>query len=112
MTNQNNTLVSGISAKKKKNYSPQFKLKLAIEAIKNNSLSEISRQYNVGPNVIYDWKKLLLEQGEHIFETTPNKESKKLKSKIAKLEQMIGKKEIELNLIKNFSDFYQSQNTS
>jgi len=33
----------------------------------------------------------------------------KLKKKIAQMEQLLGKKEIELNLIKNFADFYSSQ---
>ena len=96
---------------KRKQYTSQFKLDRAIEAIKNDNLSEISRKYGLGANLISNWKSHLLEQGSHIFETSPNRENKELKSQIAKLEQMLGKKEIELNLIKNFSDFYQSRNT-
>ncbi len=58
------------------------------------------------------WIKHLNEQGFHIFETTPDQQNKQLKGKIAKLEQMVGKKEVELNLLKNFSDFYESQDTT
>lgn len=112
MSNQNNNqTVSNGSVKKKKSYSSGFKLKLALEAFKTDSLSEISRKYNVATNVIHDWKKILLAQGYQLFETTPNKENNQLKSKVSRLEQMIGKKEVELNLLKNFSDFYQSPNT-
>lgn len=96
----------------RKKYTSQFKLDRALEAIKNNNLSEISRKYNIGANLISKWKSHLIEQGSHIFETIPNQEINNLKNKISKLEQMLGKKEVELNLLKNFSDFYQSPNTT
>jgi len=53
----------------------------------------------------------LLERGYRIFETSPDQELGGLKKQIAKLEQMVGKKEVELNLLKNFSDFYSSQSS-
>lgn len=96
---------------KRRSYTSQFKFDRSIEAIKTDNLSEISRKYGVSVNVIANWKNHLLEQGSHIFETTPDQENKELKAKIAKLEQMLGKKEVELNLIKNFSDFYESRST-
>ena len=58
------------------------------------------------------WKNYFLEHGKQVFETNSGKDTEELKKKIAKLEQIIGKKEIELNLIKNFSDFYESKNTT
>lgn len=100
------------TGKTRKKYTPQFKFNLAREAIKTGNLSEISRKYGVGVNVISVWAKYLEEQGYHIFETTRDQQNKQLKSKVAKLEQMVGKKEIELNLLKNFSDFYESPNTT
>lgn len=96
---------------KRKQYTPQFKFDRALEAIKNDNLSEISRKYNIGANVLSKWRADLIKQGYRLFETSPNQENKELKNRISKLEQMVGKKEIELNLIKNFSDFYQSRNT-
>ena len=99
-------------ANKRKKYSSQFKLDRVLESIKNDSISEISRKYDIGVNMICNWKKQLLNQGVSIFENSPDKEKNQLKSKISRLEQMIGKKEIELNVLKNFSDFYESQNTT
>lgn len=96
----------------RKKYTPQFKYNLAKETIKTGNISEISRKYGVGVNLLSMWAKHLNEQGFHVFETTPDQQNKQLKSKIAKLEQMVGKKEVELNLLKNFSDFYQSQDTT
>jgi transposase-like protein len=99
------------TGKKRAKYTPQFKFNLAKEAIKTGNLSEISRKYGIGVNLLSAWTKLLDEQGFHVFETTPDQQNNQLKGKIAKLEQMVGKKEVELNLLKNFSDFYQSQDT-
>lgn len=98
------------SGKARKNYTPQFKFNLAKEAIKTGNVSEISRKYNVNANVVSRWVQQFDEHGYHIFETTPDQQNKQLKGKVAKLEQLVGKKEVELNLLKNFSDFYQSQN--
>lgn len=96
---------------KRKTYTPRFKFDRAIEAVKKDNLSEISRSYGVNINLISKWKSQLMEQGAHLFETAPDQEKNLLKAKIAKLEQMLSKKEVELSLIKNFSDFYASQNT-
>ncbi len=99
-------------ANKRKKYSAQFKLDRVLEAIKKDNVTEISRQYNIGANMICNWKKQLLNQGVSVFENSPDKEKNQLKSKISRLEQMVGKKEIELSVLKNFSDFYESQNTT
>lgn len=95
---------------KRKGYTPQFKFDRVIEAIKKDNLSEISRRYGVNVNLISKWRSQLLTQGSRLFVTAPDQENKLLKTKISRLEQMLGKKEVELNLIKNFSDFYASQN--
>jgi len=100
------------SGKSRKKYTAQFKYKLAQEAIKAGNLSEIARKYGVGANLLSKWIKQLEEHGFHIFETTPDQQNKHLQDKIAKLEQMVGKKEVELSLLKNFSDFYRSQDTT
>jgi len=96
----------------KKKYTPQFKFDRSIEAVKTDNLSEISRKYDVSVTVLSKWRQQLLSGGKNIFEQGVDAEAKNMKTKISKLEQIIGKKEIELNLLKNFSDFYQSPNTS
>lgn len=100
-----------MSKNPRQKYTPQFKLDRTLESIKKDNLSEIARQYGIGVNLLSRWRTLLLEHGSRIFETSPDKEVEALHRKVAKLEQMVGKKEIELNLLKNFSDFYESQNT-
>lgn len=95
---------------KKRKYSAKFKFDRVLETIKGIPQVEVSRQYNINSNLISKWRNNFLTHGYEIFETNTNKEITSLRSKVSKLEQIIGKKEIELNLIKNFADFYQSQN--
>lgn len=97
---------------KKKNYTPQFKLDRSLDALRGNgNVSEIARKYDLNANLLYIWRDQLTERGSQVFETTPDQVKNELKIKVARLEQMLGKKEVELNLLKNFSDFYSSQNT-
>jgi transposase len=97
------------SVRKKSVYSSKFKLERALEAISSDNISETARKYNLGTNLLCLWKKQLLERGTSVFDKSPDQSVNELKAKVSRLEQMIGKKEIELNLLKNFSDFYSSR---
>lgn len=94
---------------KRNKYTPRFKFDRVMESIKKDSLSEVARQYGIGANLLSKWRSDFLEGGHSFFETKPNQEVESLKKQVHRLEQLVGKKEIELNLIKNFADFYQSQ---
>ena len=95
----------------RRQYTAQFKFDRAVEAIKTDNLSTVSRKYGVGVNVLSKWRQNLLERGYHVFENGPDQENQHLRKQIGKLEQMVGKKEVELNLLKNFSDFYTSRSS-
>lgn len=97
--------------RKKISYTPQFKLDRALEAVRTNNISEIARKYGLNPNLLYLWRDQLIERGAEVFAAAPDQEANQLKAKVGRLEQLIGKKEVELNLLKNFSDFYSSRNT-
>lgn len=111
MSETNSVATKAVLKKKKNSYTPQFKLDRALEAVRTNNISEIARKYNLNPNLLYLWRDQLIERGTSVFETMPDHEVSELKVKVGRLEQMIGKKEVELNLLKNFSDFYSSRPT-
>ena len=97
---------------KKKSYTPQFKLDRALDSLRGkDNVSEIARKYGLNANLLYLWRDQLIERGLKVFETKPDQTVNALRSRVARLEQMLGKKEVELNLLKNFSDFYSSPNT-
>ncbi|OIN88579.1 hypothetical protein AUJ59_03695 [Candidatus Beckwithbacteria bacterium CG1_02_47_37] len=68
-----------------------------------DSLSQVARQYGFGVNLLSKWRSEFFQDGHTCFEAKPDQNLVKLQQKINKLEQIIGKKEVELNLIKNLS---------
>ena len=55
--------------KKRRQYSAQFKFRVALEAAKEDkTISEVASEYEVHPTMIHQWKKALLEGAAGIFE--------------------------------------------
>ncbi|MEM8777564.1 MAG: IS3 family transposase [Cyanobacteria bacterium P01_G01_bin.49] len=56
-------------SKKRKQYSPQFKAKVALEAIRGDkTVPELASLYELHPTVINGWKRQLLELASLVFE--------------------------------------------
>ena len=84
-----------------KRYSPKLKFQVVLELLKGNMTpAQVSRTYNVHPNSAGLWKRVVLEKGPEIF----SKDSvvAEYERRIAELEQLVGKKEVEIALLKNF----------
>lgn len=93
----------------KNKYTAKFKFDRVIESLKKDNVSEVSRQYGFGANLLSKWRSEFMEKGHLVFESAPDADVVKLRKRVHQLEQIIGKKEVELALIKNFADFYESQ---
>jgi len=91
-------------------YTSRFKFEVVLKSYQSDSVSQVSRKYNVNPNLISTWRRHHLDNGYQIFESTINKEVLGLRKQVAQLEQLVGKKETELALMKNFFDFHTGQN--
>jgi transposase len=88
-------------AQKPKSYTPKFKFQLVLEVLQGErSEVEVGRAYGVHHTTISKWKRQFLEHGAEVF--SGNEEVKRYEKRIADLERMIGQKEIELALLKNF----------
>ena len=91
--------------KKNTRKSPQLKFQLAIEAIKGKiPQAELCRQYDADPRLVSRWKKELTERGYQVFESNNNTSGQQ--KEVEKLENIIGKKEIEIQLLKKFLSHY------
>jgi len=82
-----------MSEKKRKNFSSQFKAKVALEAIRGvKTVTEIAQAFGVHPTQVTQWKKVLQDQAAGIFDTTrgpalvdPAASSERLYSEIGRL---------------------------
>ena len=79
-------------SKKRRDHSPEFKSKVVLAAIKGDqSLTELSQQYDINSNLIVKWKKQLIEQSSKVFASgkglAPDRESEiqLLQAKIGQL---------------------------
>jgi len=85
----------------RKKHAPRIKFQVAIETLRDkNTLLEVSRQYDISPTLIHKWRKELLNKGHLIFEQ--GNPSQELTKKVEELQRIIGKKEVELELLKKF----------
>lgn len=54
---------------KRKNHSPDFKAKVALEALKDErTLAESASQFSVHPTMIHSWNRALLEGPSGVFQ--------------------------------------------
>jgi len=83
--------------------SPEFKKKVAIEALKErDTVNEIASRHEVHPAQVSQWKKELEDKASSIF-STDNKSQRELKAlqeEKAVLQQLIGKQAIDLEWLK------------
>ena len=82
-------------------YSSEFKLQVVLEALQSDGTdAEVARAYDVHPAGLSGWKTKLKENDSKAFGGSDELKGKK--EKIAKLERMVGQKEVEIGLLVNF----------
>jgi transposase len=90
-------------SRKGKRYSPKFQFQVVLELLKGDrEAAEIARAYNIHPTTVSRWKQEFLEKGAEVFgkDTTVAQYEKKIKE----LEQLLGRKEVEIALLRNFME--------
>ena len=82
--------------KKQKNYSQEFKFKVAIEMIRGDlTIAEIVSKYQVPRSVISKWKKQLLDNGSSVFKSSKQGSRTDVSNEVEKLHATIGRLKVE-----------------
>lgn len=85
----------------RKQYSAQFKAKVALEAVKGHkTTNEIASEYSVHPTQLAQWKKQLLEEMPSLFSDKRAKASQEEQTLKDRLYQQIGQLQVELDWLK------------
>ena len=79
-----------MSKRPRRNHSPLFKAKVAVDAIRGEkTLAELAKLHDVHPNQVNDWKSQLLERAASVFgaesASPPTVDLKALHAKIGQL---------------------------
>jgi len=84
-----------------KRYSPKFKFHMVLEVLTGDKTNtQAAKAYGVHPNSVSAWKQTFLEKGPEIFSRSGT--VAQYERRIAGLERLIGQKEVEIALLKNF----------
>ncbi|WP_409996821.1 IS3 family transposase [Leisingera daeponensis] len=76
---------------KRKNHSPEFKAKVALEALKGErTAAELASQFGVHPTMIHSWKRALLEGASGVFERGGRKPQEIDEEQVKELHAKIG----------------------
>lgn len=92
--------------KKRKQYSAAFKLKVVLEALKEEkTVSELSSQFEIHPTMLNAWRREFLEKAVHVFEDKRQKKSAPEQEKLIEdLYRQIGKQKVELDFLERACD--------
>ncbi len=87
--------------KKRNVYKPEFKAKVALEAVRGRlTINQVSKQFGVHPNQISKWKKQFLELQPRIFDNSKQPSAEANKELTNQLYQQIGQLKVELDWLK------------
>lgn len=80
---------------KRKRYTPAFKAKVALAALKNEeTAAELAQRFGVHPTMITAWKRALMDGATDVFDKG-HKSRKQVDDKIDELHRQIGQLKVE-----------------
>ena len=87
-------------SKGRRNHSPAFKAKVALEAVKGQeTVAQLAARYEVHPGQIQAWKKALSEGAAGVFGKDQEKKAKNDAALIPRLYQEIGQLKVERDFL-------------
>jgi len=88
-------------SKKRRQYTPDFKFKIALEAAKGTkTLAEIASETGVHPSQISQWKGQLLDDGATFFQRNGGQSQREFERRETELYEQIGRLKMELEWLK------------
>ena len=87
-------------SKARRKFSRDFKVKVVQAYDSGVSAVELSRQFEIHPNVIYGWSREYRQDPATAFQSDQSESSKDHEQRIAELERMIGRLSMENDFLK------------
>ena len=88
-----------MSKQKRKQYSPEFKAKVSLAALREEAtMAELASRYGVHPTMISTWKRALLDGAADIF-NRGQKSQAQTEAKVDELYRQIGQLKVERDFL-------------
>lgn len=90
---------------RRRRFSPEEKYRIVEETrVPGNSLSSVARRYCIAPSQVFQWRKLVEDSAtaglKSDDQVVPVAQAKALRAKVRHLEQLLGKKTMEVEILK------------
>lgn len=94
---------------KRRSFTSEFKARVVLEILSGaKTQAEVAREHRIKPDLLARWKRQFLENASSIFERgSPNHQAE---TRIAELEQTLGRKTLELEVAKKASSIFNRLN--
>ena len=86
--------------RQRKTYSPEFKKKVLSELLYGKSVSDACTEYGLAPSTLSEWKATFRKDGLDCTNAKVRKAMEALKEENRTLKTLLGKKELEIELLK------------
>ena len=98
-----------IDGGRRRRWSSAEKLRIVAETLDGReSISVVARRNSVAPNLLYRWRRLMLEGGSIAVagddEVTSNRTVRQMEDRIRELERQLGRKTMEVEILKEALD--------
>ena len=88
-------------SKQRKQYSAEFKFRVAMEAAKNGkTVSQLASEYEVHPTQVSDWRGQLMSEGSRLFARGAERQEQETAKAETELYEQIGRLKMELEWLK------------
>ncbi len=86
----------------------EMKVRIVEETLGGESISSVARRNGVAPNLLYRWRRLMLEGGTIAVSSddsvTANRTVRQLEARARELERQLGRKTLEVEILKEALD--------
>ena len=91
---------------RRRHWSTREKLQMIEDsALPGESVSSVARRHGVAPNLLYRWRRLMTEGGAVAVDAddqvTSNQDVRKLEERVRELERLLGRKTMEVEILKD-----------
>lgn len=93
--------MNNTKTRSRRKFTAEFKAKVAMEALQEKlTLTELSKKYDVHPNLATKWKNQLLEHGSSVFKDSKEETESDKDKLIAELYKTIGSLTMDVEFLK------------